>query len=74
MITNDFYSPEVQGAYELHSIGDFELEEGGSIPDLVLHEMSILGSPAYADDHPATIEMVAGGKVDPCPPRVRRPG
>jgi (R,R)-butanediol dehydrogenase/meso-butanediol dehydrogenase/diacetyl reductase len=33
--------------------------------DLVFHEVSILGSLAYADDHPATIEMVASGKVDP---------
>ncbi|GAA3164795.1 alpha/beta fold hydrolase [Blastococcus jejuensis] len=33
---NDFYTPEVQGAYELHDIGDFDLEEGGSIPGLQL--------------------------------------
>ncbi len=33
--------------------------------DLVFHEVNILGSLAYADDHPATIEMVASGKVDP---------
>ncbi len=36
MIANDFYTPEVQGAYELHGIGDFDLEEGGTIPDLRL--------------------------------------
>ncbi len=36
MITNDFYSPEVQGAYELHSLGEFRLEDGGVIPDLQL--------------------------------------
>ena len=36
MIANDFYTPEVQGAYQLHGIGDFELEEGGTIPDLQL--------------------------------------
>lgn len=33
---NPFYTPEVQGAYELHSLGRFELEEGGVIPDLQL--------------------------------------
>lgn len=33
---NDFYTPEVQGAYELHEIGDFDLEEGGTIPGLQL--------------------------------------
>ena len=36
MIPNDYYTPEVQGAYELHGIGDFDLEEGGTIPDLQL--------------------------------------
>ncbi|NUR09817.1 MAG: alpha/beta fold hydrolase [Nocardioidaceae bacterium] len=36
MIENPFYTPEVQGAYELHGIGDLELEEGGTIPDLRL--------------------------------------
>ena len=36
MIENPFYSTETQGDYELHGIGDFELEEGGTIPDLQL--------------------------------------
>jgi homoserine O-acetyltransferase len=35
-LQNDFYSPEGQGAYELISIGRFELEEGGVIEDLRL--------------------------------------
>ena len=35
-IQNPFYSPEVQGPYELRSIGRFELEDGGVIPDLQL--------------------------------------
>lgn len=35
-LDNPFYSPEVQGPYELHSIGRFELEDGGVIPDLQL--------------------------------------
>lgn len=35
-LDNPFYTPEVQGAYDLHSIGRFELEEGGVIPDLNL--------------------------------------
>jgi (R,R)-butanediol dehydrogenase/meso-butanediol dehydrogenase/diacetyl reductase len=33
--------------------------------DLVFREVSVLGSLAYANDHPATIEMVASGRVDP---------
>jgi (R,R)-butanediol dehydrogenase/meso-butanediol dehydrogenase/diacetyl reductase len=33
--------------------------------DLVFREVSLLGSLAYAHDHPATIEMVAAGRVDP---------
>ena len=33
-LDNPFYTPEMQGAYELRSIGRFELEEGGVIPDL----------------------------------------
>lgn len=33
--------------------------------DLVFHEINLLGSLAYADDHPATIAMIAEGKVDP---------
>lgn len=33
--------------------------------DLVFREVSVLGSLAYANDHPATIAMIASGKVDP---------
>lgn len=36
VLSNPFYTPEVQGPYELHSLGRFELEEGGVIPDLQL--------------------------------------
>ncbi len=35
-LDNPFYSAEQQGPYELVSIGRFELEEGGVIPDLQL--------------------------------------
>ncbi|WP_131105448.1 alpha/beta fold hydrolase [Ornithinimicrobium sufpigmenti] len=35
-LENPFYTPEVQGPYELHGLGRFELEEGGVIPDLQL--------------------------------------
>lgn len=35
-LENPFYSPEVQGPYDLHSLGRFELEEGGVLPDLQL--------------------------------------
>ncbi len=35
-IDNPFYTPEIHGPYELHGLGDFELEEGGVIPDLHL--------------------------------------
>ncbi|WP_404350626.1 alpha/beta fold hydrolase [Phycicoccus jejuensis] len=35
-LENPFYTPEMQGPYELRSIGRFELEEGGVIPDLQL--------------------------------------
>ncbi len=40
-------------------------EASVAMNDLVFHEVNVLGSLAYADDHPATIEMVASGKVDP---------
>jgi (R,R)-butanediol dehydrogenase / meso-butanediol dehydrogenase / diacetyl reductase len=36
-----------------------------SMNDLVFREVSVLGSLAYAHDHPATIEMVSAGRVDP---------
>ncbi len=36
MITNDFYTADAQGDYRLHDIGDFELEEGGTIPGMAL--------------------------------------
>jgi (R,R)-butanediol dehydrogenase/meso-butanediol dehydrogenase/diacetyl reductase len=36
-----------------------------SMNDLVFREVNVLGSLAYAHDHPATIEMVADGRVDP---------
>lgn len=35
-IDNPFYSPQAQGPYDLHSLGRFELEEGGVLPDLEL--------------------------------------
>ena len=40
-------------------------EASVAMNDLVFHEVNILGSLAYANDHPATIAMVASGKVDP---------
>ena len=40
-------------------------EASVAMNDLVFHEVSLVGSLAYADDHPATIAMVADGKVDP---------
>ena len=40
-------------------------EASVAMNDLVFREITLLGSLAYADDHPATIEMVASGKVDP---------
>ncbi|HEY5856089.1 MAG TPA: 2,3-butanediol dehydrogenase [Aldersonia sp.] len=33
--------------------------------DLVFREVNVLGSLAYANDHPATIEMITSGRVDP---------
>ena len=35
-IENPFYTPEVHGPYELCSLGDFALDEGGVLPDLKL--------------------------------------
>lgn len=35
-LQNDFYTAEVQGAYQLHSLGELALEDGGTIPDLQL--------------------------------------
>jgi len=40
-------------------------EASVAMNDLVFREVTLLGSLAYADDHPATIAMVADGKVDP---------
>ncbi len=40
-------------------------EASVAMNDLVFHEVNVVGSLAYADDHPATIEMVRSGKVDP---------
>ena len=37
-------------------------EASVAMNDLVFHEVKILGSLAYADDHPATIEMVASAR------------
>ena len=36
MITNPYYSQEGHGPYELHDIGDFELEEGGVLRSCTL--------------------------------------
>lgn len=35
-LNNPFYTAEIHGDFELHSIGRFELEEGGVIPNLEL--------------------------------------
>ncbi|GAB3293439.1 alpha/beta fold hydrolase [Epidermidibacterium keratini] len=35
-LDNPFYSPQMQGPYTLQSVGRFELEDGGVIPDLQL--------------------------------------
>lgn len=35
-LNNPFYTADVHGAYEMHSIGRFELEDGGVIPNLEL--------------------------------------
>ncbi len=35
-LENPFYTAEMQGDYTLHSLGRFELEDGGVIPDLQL--------------------------------------
>ena len=35
-LENSFYSAEMQGPYEMRSLGRFELEDGGVIPDLQL--------------------------------------
>jgi (R,R)-butanediol dehydrogenase/meso-butanediol dehydrogenase/diacetyl reductase len=40
-------------------------EASVAMNDLVFREVNLLGSLAYAGDHPATIEMIASGKVDP---------
>jgi (R,R)-butanediol dehydrogenase/meso-butanediol dehydrogenase/diacetyl reductase len=40
-------------------------EASVAMNDLVFHEINLLGSLAYANDHPATIAMIASGKVDP---------
>lgn len=36
LVKNDFYSQENVGPYEFYHLGDFELEDGGIIPDLKL--------------------------------------
>jgi homoserine O-acetyltransferase len=36
VLRNDFYTPDAQGAYQLHGLGEVTLEEGGTIPDLQL--------------------------------------
>ena len=36
MIDNSYYSQDVHGPYELHDIGNLELEEGGTIRDCKL--------------------------------------
>ena len=40
-------------------------EASVAMNDLVFREVNVVGSLAYADDHPATIDMVRSGKVDP---------
>jgi (R,R)-butanediol dehydrogenase/meso-butanediol dehydrogenase/diacetyl reductase len=40
-------------------------EASVAMNDLVFREVNVLGSLAYANDHPATIEMIASGKFDP---------
>ncbi|WP_067726839.1 alpha/beta fold hydrolase [Oceanobacillus damuensis] len=36
MYKNDFYTKEIHGDYEIYNVGDFDLEDGGKIPDCKL--------------------------------------
>ena len=36
MIDNPCYGPELHGDYEIVSVGQLDLEEGGTIPDCLL--------------------------------------
>jgi (R,R)-butanediol dehydrogenase/meso-butanediol dehydrogenase/diacetyl reductase len=40
-------------------------EASVAMNDLVFREVNLVGSLAYANDHPATIDMVASGRIDP---------
>ncbi|MFD1860798.1 2,3-butanediol dehydrogenase [Aeromicrobium camelliae] len=40
-------------------------EASVAMNDLVFREVNVLGSLAYANDHPDTIKLIADGKVDP---------
>ncbi|QGU07888.1 Homoserine O-acetyltransferase [Corynebacterium occultum] len=50
MYHNDFYTPETQGAYELISIGELQLENGGVIPECEL-AVTTLGTLNEARDN-----------------------
>jgi homoserine O-acetyltransferase len=60
MIRNDFYTPEVQGAYELYDVGDFQLEAGGTIPGLQL-AYATYGTLAAEKDNAILIPTWFGG-------------
>lgn len=49
-LDNPFYSAEMQGEYAMHSLGRFELEEGGVIEDLQL-AVATYGEPNEARDN-----------------------
>jgi homoserine O-acetyltransferase len=50
MINNGYYSQDVHGPYELHDIGNLELEEGGTIRGCTL-AYATLGSLNAARDN-----------------------
>lgn len=54
MIENSYYSQEVHGPYELHDIGNLELEEGGMIRRCTL-AVATFGALNVARDNPILI-------------------
>ena len=50
MINNSYYSQEVHGPYELHDIGNLDLEEGGTIRGCTLAYATLGTLNAAADN------------------------
>ena len=57
MISSEYYSQQIHGPFELYDIGDFDLEQGGTIPNCKL-AYNTLGNLSAAKDNAFWLSLI----------------